>query len=122
MIVAGFGFRDAVTVESLANALGHARRNGTATAFATVEDKAQHPAFRNFASEKDISVIRVPSEMLEKQNTKTQSQASLTARGNGSVAEAAALAAAGPDARLLAPRVISDDGLATCALAEGSGL
>ena len=35
----------------------------------------------------------------------------------GSVAEAAALAAAGPGARLLAPRMISADRMASCALA-----
>jgi cobalt-precorrin 5A hydrolase len=38
--------------------------------------------------------------------------------GTGSVAEASALAAAGPGARLLGPRVISGDGLATAAIAE----
>ena len=36
-------------------------------------------------------------------------------------AEAAALAAAGPGARLLGPRVVSADRMATCALAEGNG-
>ncbi len=38
--------------------------------------------------------------------------------GTGSVAEAAALAAAGPGARLVAPRVVSTDGMATAAIAE----
>ena len=39
--------------------------------------------------------------------------------GTGSVAEAAALAAAGPGAQLLGPRVVSGDGLATAAIAIG---
>ena len=38
--------------------------------------------------------------------------------GTGSVAEAVALAAAGPGGRILAPRVVSADGLATAAIAE----
>ncbi|ENO84722.1 hypothetical protein C666_16775, partial [Thauera linaloolentis 47Lol = DSM 12138] len=41
------------------------------------------------------------------------------ARGCGSVAEAAALAAAGQGARLLAIRHISPDRSATCAIAQG---
>jgi len=41
--------------------------------------------------------------------------------GARSVAEAAALAAAGPGARLVGTRVISDDRLATAAIAEGDG-
>ncbi|MHA6346914.1 cobalamin biosynthesis protein, partial [Roseivivax sp. CAU 1761] len=46
--------------------------------------------------------------------------AALPARyDTGSVAEAAALAAAGPGARLLGPRAVSPDGCATCALAQG---
>ena len=57
---------------------------------------------------------------LTAQATSTQSPASRASRGTGSVAEAAALAAAGPGARLLSPRVISADGRATCALAEGA--
>ena len=35
---------------------------------------------------------------------------------------AAALALAGPGARLIGPRVVSGDGLATAAIAEGGGL
>ena len=38
---------------------------------------------------------------------------------SGSLAEAAALAALAPGARLIAPRVTSEDGMATCAIAEG---
>jgi cobalt-precorrin 5A hydrolase len=42
----------------------------------------------------------------------------MAAYGVGSVAEAAALACAGPDARLLVPRIAS--ARATCAIARGS--
>ena len=51
----------------------------------------------------------------------TQSEASFRRYGTGSVAEATALLAAGKGARLIAPRVVSSDGMATCAIAEGKG-
>jgi cobalt-precorrin 5A hydrolase len=53
--------------------------------------------------------------------TVTQSGASHRARRTGSVAEAAALVAAGPGATLLGARAVSGDRMATCALAEGPG-
>ena len=65
-----------------------------------------------------LPVHAVDAATLSRQETRTQSKPSRAARGTGSVAEAAALAAAGPGARLLAPRVVSQDGLATCALAK----
>ncbi|HZV10809.1 MAG TPA: precorrin methylase, partial [Novosphingobium sp.] len=40
--------------------------------------------------------------------------------GTGSLAEALALVAAGPGARLIAPRHISTDGMATAAIAQRS--
>jgi cobalt-precorrin 5A hydrolase len=57
--------------------------------------------------------------MLEAANprTLTRSTRSMAAMNVHSVAEAAALAAAGPNARLLAPRIAV--GPVTCALAEG---
>ncbi|SFJ23851.1 cobalamin biosynthesis protein [Celeribacter neptunius] len=51
--------------------------------------------------------------------TPTMSQASLNAHGTGSVAEAAALVVAGPNARLLEKRKII--GGVTIAVAEGDG-
>ncbi|MEM1429934.1 MAG: cobalamin biosynthesis protein, partial [Pseudomonadota bacterium] len=65
-----------------------------------------------------MGLIAVPEAELRRQVTATQSGASRGSYGTGSVAEAAALAAAGPGARLLAPRSVSDDRLATCALAK----
>jgi cobalt-precorrin 5A hydrolase len=50
----------------------------------------------------------------------TQSPRVQALRGVGSVAEAAALAAAGPGARLLGPRAVSACGTATAALAEAA--
>lgn len=61
----------------------------------------------------------VPADHLAAQPVLTRSAASQATYGTGSVAEAAALAAAGPGARLLSARLISPDRLATCAIAIG---
>ncbi|WP_071796620.1 cobalamin biosynthesis protein [Natronohydrobacter thiooxidans] len=118
MIVAGFGFRGSARAESLASALARCR-GAVPDMLASADDKAQSPVFRAFAARLGLPVIAVTEDALVAQSTLTQSAFSLRARGTGSVAEAAALAAAGPNARLIGPREISADGLATCALAEG---
>ena len=119
MIVAGFGFRHAATLQSLADALARAQGEVTPSHCATLEAKCDHAAFRAFAAKAGLSVVPVTAAALAGQDTRTQSQAARAAHGAGSVAEAAALAAAGPGARLLAARVISGDRLATCAIATG---
>jgi cobalt-precorrin 5A hydrolase len=121
MIVAGFGFRVGASVTSLEDAMRQANCGRQIGCLATTMDKAEATVFRRFASGLGLRVRGIDSATLAAQETQTQSQASNDARGTGSVAEAAALAAAGPGARLLAPRVISADGMATCALAEGDG-
>jgi len=119
MIVAGFGFRAAATCASLNDALTCA--GGRADLFATAADKAVTSEMILFAASHSVRVVGVADVVLAMQTTLTTSQASQTARDTGSVAEAAALAAAGPGARLLAPRVVSSDRMATCALAKGEG-
>ncbi|MEM7721013.1 MAG: cobalamin biosynthesis protein [Pseudomonadota bacterium] len=119
MIVAGFGFRAAATAESLADAFQ--RSGGCADKAATAADKAASNAFKTFAQTADLSIHPIDAATLTRQEVLTQSNASSAARGTGSVAEAAALAAAGVGGRLLGPRVVSGDGMATCALAEGNG-
>lgn len=132
VIAAGFGFRAAATSESLSDAFARAsggpRAAGLTTTvlatavLATAVDKAGTLAFRAFAGRFGLPVRGIDSATLAAQKTGTKSEASRAARGTDSVAEAAALAAAGAGARLLGPRVISSDGMATCALAEGEGL
>lgn len=112
MIVAGFGFSTRATLASLQGALTAA--GGVPEALATLAEKA--PALAPLAEALNLPLIAVTGPLPE---TRTQSPASLDARGAGSVAEACALAAAGPGAYLLGPRAISPDRLATCALAEG---
>lgn len=120
MKVAGFGFRGAATSQSLWDA--YAATGQSADALATPEDKAATPAFQDFAARIGVPVHAIPETQIVQTPTRTQSQAALATRGTGSVAEAAALAAAGQDARLVTPRQISQDRLATCAVAESEAL
>lgn len=107
MKVAGLGFRTGTTPVALQAALA---KCGPVDALATAAPKAQ-------ALADALPGQRVIGVAVEGVPTPTQSPAALAAHGTGSVAEAAALIAAGPDARLLAPRQII--GGVAIALAEG---
>ncbi len=114
--VAGLGFRAGASVDSLRNALQVEAAAGL-TALATAEDKVGAPALRQLAGEWGLPIIAVPLSVLAVQPATLRAR--VPARyGARSLAEAAALAAAGPGARLLMPRRISDDGLATAAIAQ----
>ncbi|MCV2892049.1 cobalamin biosynthesis protein [Lentibacter sp. XHP0401] len=113
MIVAGFGFRKDAAVDSLRDAL--ARFDVTPDKVATVAAKADATPF----VELGLPIVSVSACALKAAAVLTGSPASLKQYGTGSVAEAAALAAAGPGARLLGARQISHDRMATCAIAIG---
>ncbi|WP_298397908.1 cobalamin biosynthesis protein [Sphingobium sp.] len=118
MIVAGFGFRKAATLESVLLALEGARHGRLCiTHLAAPQDKAA--LLDPLAQKLGLPVIGVTPEALAAIATPTRSIASLTERGVGSVSEAAALAAAGAGARLIVHRCISPDRMATCAIAQG---
>jgi len=119
MIVAGIGFRKGARIDSLRDAL-RAAGGEKAQALATAEDKADSPVIQALAAEMALPLHAVPLESLQNQATLTQSARVQAHYGTGSLAEAAALADAGPGARLLGPRVTSQDGKATAALAERS--
>ena len=119
MIVAGFGFRAGASTASLRDALRRAAQGRRVQALATAHDKVETPSFQALAQDLGLPTHAVAPEDLAQQHTQTASTASQVARNTGSVAEAAALAAAGPGARLLTARQISADRQATCALAEG---
>ena len=118
MIAAGLGFRKGAGIDSLRDAL--ARAGGAVDLLATAADKAEAAVIRALAAELALTLQAIPLEILETQTTLTQSARVAARYGTGSLAEAAALAAAGPGARLLGPRVTSQDGKATAALAERS--
>ncbi len=118
MIVAGFGFRAQAQVESLADAYQRAKAGVAIEAISTLSDKATEPAFQDFARRLGLPIIAVDQTAVGPVDMATHSAQSMAARGLGSVAEAAALSAAGPGAILLTQRVISEDRYATCAVAH----
>ena len=138
--VAGLGFRASASVESLRSALQVAMAAsqsaaGTTlvlTALATAEDKAHHPALTQLAAEMAVPVVAVPLAQLTvadgaidalSATHRVTSSAHFPQRyGARSLAECAALTAAGTGAYLLAPRSVSADQMATAAIAENSTL
>ncbi|MHC2620638.1 cobalt-precorrin 5A hydrolase [Bradyrhizobium huanghuaihaiense] len=121
MRVAGLGFRKDVTLASLREALLAAGGPEGLAAVATVSDKADAEALKQLARECGVPIRTVPAETLAGIDTLTQSKLIAEKFGTGSLAEAAALAAAGPRARLIASRSVSQDRMATAAIAEGDG-
>lgn len=117
MIVAGIGFRKSASLAALRDAFAQAG-GARAEAIATAADKATAATFQAFADECGLPILGIALADLARQPVLTQSDRVAVLYGTGSLAEAAALAGAGPGARLLAPRVTSQDGSATAALAE----
>jgi cobalt-precorrin 5A hydrolase len=124
MRVAGLGFRTTADVASLRDALHLA--SGTVglsalDALATAEDKATAPALAALAAELGLPIIAVPLAQLTIQIA--TSNPNVPARyGARSLAEAAALAAVGPGARLTTGRVVASNKMATAAIAENTHL
>jgi cobalt-precorrin 5A hydrolase len=121
MRVAGLGFNSEANIESLRDALAAAGGAGGLDALATASDKADAAALLALARELGLAVKAVPAEILARIETATHSVRVTAMHGTGSLAEAAALAAAGRNARLISARVISRDRTATAAIAEGEG-
>lgn len=121
MKVAGLGFRKDVTLASLREALLAAGGPEGLAAMATASDKADAEPLKQLARECGLPIRAIPAETLAGIDTFTQSGLVAEKFGTGSVAEAAALAAVGPRARLVATRVVSQDRMATAAIAEGDG-
>jgi cobalamin biosynthesis protein CbiG len=122
-LVAGIGCRRDAPVEAVEAAVSAALREAGRDArelslIATLEAKAAEPGIVALSRRLGLRIVVVAQHHAAAQAVPTDSAASRAATGLGSVAEAAALAAAGPGARLLGPRQAS--GAATCALAEGA--
>lgn len=117
MIVAGFGFRADAPLSALQDALAKAGGAQGVTHLATLAAKAEGLAPLGQAL--GLPVLGLDPEELRDQPTLTRSDRVEALFGTGSVAEAAALAAAGQGARLRGPRSVSADGTATAAIAEG---
>ena len=122
MIVAGVGCRKGASADDvgavIADALARAGVSAAALDLvAAPERKAGERGIAAAAAALGVPLVLVPSAELEAAGARvqTRSQRVLEMTGVPSVAEAAALAAAGPQARLIVPRIAA--GTVTCALA-----
>lgn len=130
MMVAGFGFRAGASVESLRAALQLALAQcgvgppapPSLLLLATAHDKAGAACLETLAASLQLPVRAIAAAEMAAMPTLTDRAWVRARRGTGSVAEAAALAAAqqlsSAGAALLQPRVVSPDRLATCAIAS----
>ena len=122
MIVAGVGCRrgaPAPDIEAAIRAALTRAKISTAAldAVATSASKESETGIKTAAETFGVSLVLVPDADLQaaSDRTATRSERVLALMGVPSVAEAAALAAAGPAGRLISPRLVI--GSATCALA-----
>jgi cobalt-precorrin 5A hydrolase len=127
MIVAGIGCRKTVSAAQVdaaieAALLSHQFAGHQLKAIATPAMKAAEPGIAAAAAARGVELVFVAQSALEAAGarTVTRSGRSMDALNVQSASEAAALAVAGPKARLLAPRLVV--GPVTCALAVGENL
>lgn len=121
MRVAGFGFRSSADVDALHDALRAAGGVVGLTALATVSEKANAGPLIALARKLGLPIMAISTDAMVNITTPTHSDRIDAMFGVGSLAEATALAAAGSDARLVSHRSVSKNGMATAAIAEGSG-
>ena len=126
MIVAGIGCRRGTAANDVEAAIRAAlARAGVAAAaldaIATMFEKSEEPGIAAAAKKLGVRVVALPQGALEAVSARaaTRSARVMAHTGLPSVAETAALAAAGADARLIATRLVV--GGAACALAASGG-
>jgi cobalt-precorrin 5A hydrolase len=124
MIVAGVGCRKAISAAQVESAIDAAllrsRLGGSEISLIAVPAvKGTEAGIVAAAAARGVLLVLIAQDALEAADarTLTRSARSMDTLNVHSVAEAAALAAAGPGARLLAPRIAV--GPVTCALAQG---
>ncbi|NGN40877.1 cobalamin biosynthesis protein [Mesorhizobium sp. CGMCC 1.15528] len=123
MIVAGIGSRKGVSEQQVLDAISatlaeHKIEASQLDAIATAQLKQHEEAIFSAGRKLGLEVLIVgDAELAEAgKSTSSHSELSLTLTGAPSVSEAAALAAAGENARLLGPRHVLAS--VTCALAQ----
>jgi len=124
MIVAGIGCRKAILAAQVESAIEAALRHNQIEGhrldvIAVPAVKGREAGIVAAAAARGVLLVLIAQDALEEAGlrTLTRSARSMDTLNVQSVAEAAALAAAGPNSRLLAPRLAI--GPVTCALAEG---
>jgi cobalt-precorrin 5A hydrolase len=126
MIVAGIGCRRGTAAAAIDAAIDAAlaragRAGATLALIATSAAKASDPGIADTAARRGIPLFLMQQSELKAaaNRAETRSERVIALTGLPSLAETAALAAAGPTAKLLTPRIVV--GHVTCALAEVEG-
>jgi cobalt-precorrin 5A hydrolase len=123
VIAIGIGCRKACAAQPIValvrRALADCGSLDSAPRLFTLADKAGEPGLAAAAATLGFELTYLPRDALAavSQRVLTRSAAAQRRFGLDSIAEAAALAGAGPDARLLGPRIAGEG--ATCAVACG---
>ena len=121
-LAVGVGCRKGCAAETIValvrDALVRAGAAGSAPPLFTIEDKRGEPGLAEAAAELGLPLAFLPRQALAAaaEGCATRSERVQAMFGVPSVAEAAALAGAGPEARLLVPRLAARG--ATCAIAS----
>ena len=122
MIVAGIGCRRGASASDIEAAIRAALAGARVCAdaldaVATIASKSGEAGIQAAAEKLGVALVAVPETEIKAASERTQTRSArvLALVGVPAVAEAAALAAAGPAARLISPRLVI--GAATCALA-----
>lgn len=116
MKVVGLGLRSAATPASLEELIERLQI-APDLPLAVPAFRGSHPAVLDL-QRRGRRIIPLPDTALSGISTPTRSPRILARHGTGSIAEACAIVAAGPGARIIVPRVVSTDGRATAALAQ----
>jgi cobalt-precorrin 5A hydrolase len=125
MIAAGIGTRSIVTVEQVDAAIAAALLRSSIARISMIAVpslKGSISALRDAAAARQVPLLLISQLAMEAASprTLTRSELSMALMNVPSVAEAVALAAAGPNGRLIAPRLIM--GPVTCALADSEAV
>ncbi len=117
-MIVGLGCRADVSADAVLALIARALDGRTATALATIATKISEPGLIEAAAMLRLPLLAVDFPAIEAAQARcvTRSAVALAQTGVASVAEGAALAAAGPEAELVLARIT--DGQVTVALAE----
>lgn len=123
MIIAGIGCKTGISAEAIDALLSEASRCGAGTVMvlAVPDFRSNEPGITEAATKLGLPIIWIARAALKGEQGRCQTRSARAAAevGLSCVAEAAALVAAGPDSRLVMPRIAGAG--VTCALAEGAG-
>lgn len=120
MRVAGIGLRARATLATIEALVARASAGAALDALATAEDKVRIAALGALSARTGLPLLGIAADAIAAADAALSPRA--PARyGGRSLAEAAALVAAGPGGRIVVPRIVSPDGTAAVAIAEGPG-